>query len=144
MTGYSANQLILNKQYNVGGTPNKYSIFMGQNSTANGSWYCGIQTATTLLQLSIVATYAAIPLFQWTHLQCTYDGVTLLAYLNGIKVGSGALTGNIDWGSGGMWCVGSILSTLAWSGMINDLRVEGVTRSASYLRSLSLLGLNRS
>jgi hypothetical protein len=77
-----------------------------------------------------------IPLNTWTFLAITYDGNLFKQYLNGNLIKqSSALGASLDWGDGGPWCIGGnqLQGTGGHDGFIDDVRVEGVPRSQSYL-----------
>jgi hypothetical protein len=85
-----------------------------------------------------------IPLNRWTFLAVTYDGVRFKQYLNGNMIQqSTALNTAIDFGTGGPWCVGgnNLQQTMGHDGLIDDVRISNIVRSADYLQTQYKCGI---
>ena len=133
------------KEYRNNGTHNSpYQAFgLAQWSTSDGSWQVSVTTSATSHGLSVLNPLWQIPSRQWTHLAMTYDGATLSAYFNGALAGALAVTGTIDFGTDGPYCVGvTQINSNATTGQLADWRIETVVRSQSYLRSMASNGLS--
>jgi hypothetical protein len=74
-----------------------------------------------------------IPLGSWTHLAATYDGTTLLFYVNGTQVGITIVSGNISAASGGL-SIGGIGEEY-FQGLIDEVRIYNRALSASEIQS---------
>jgi hypothetical protein len=66
---------------------------------------------------------AALPLGTWTHLAATYDGATLRVYVNGVQVGSRAVTGNLITSTGALRIGGNTIWGEYFSGLIDEIRI---------------------
>ena len=67
---------------------------------------------------------SSLPLNQWSHLAATYNGTSLLLYVNGSQVASLAVTGSITVSSRPLRIGGSsTLSTRYFSGRIDEVRI---------------------
>lgn len=90
-----------------------------------------------------------IPLSQWSHIGMTYDGTTILSYINGNNVGSATASpgGNIYYsGTPGPWFVGAIPSGSGSpeESIISccDIRVANIVRSQSYFQNIYQQGVS--
>jgi len=84
-----------------------------------------------------------IPLHVWSHIGMTYDGTTVLSYINGNLVGSNVAspTGNIFYsGTPGPWFIGAIPSGSGSpeesSASYCDIRIANVVRPQSYFANI--------
>ncbi len=70
---------------------------------------------------------AALPINNWSHLAATYDGTNMLLYLNGVLVGTQAMTGSI----------GASTQPLSigvnWTGLIDEVRIYNYSLSAGQI-----------
>jgi hypothetical protein len=71
----------------------------------------------------------SLPVNTWSHLAATYDGATLLLYLNGAQVGSRAVTGKLPTSGGALSFGGDALFGQYFTGRIDEVRI--------YARALS-------
>ncbi|MDB5048053.1 MAG: hypothetical protein JWO30_1124, partial [Fibrobacteres bacterium] len=69
----------------------------------------------------------------WHHLVASYDGATVRFYQDGALAGSGALTLNT---TSGNFVVGARMNdkTLKWTGVVDELRMSSVQRSADWIK----------
>lgn len=92
---------------------------------------------------AVVVSEANIPLNTWSHVGLTYNGTTVLSYVNGNNVGSATAspTGNIFYsGTPGPWFIGAIPSGSGnpeegQFGMC-DIRVANVVRDQAYFQNI--------
>lgn len=89
---------------------------------------------------------ATIPLNSWCHIGMTYDGTTVLSYINGNNVGSNVAspTGNIVYNAG-PWFIGAIPSG---SGNpeegqfgVCDVRIANIVRPQTYFQNIYQQGI---
>jgi hypothetical protein len=92
---------------------------------------------------AVVPNEFSIPLGTWSHIGMTYNGTTVLAYINGNNVGSGTAspTGNIFYsGTPGPWFMGAIPSGSGSpeesSASYCDVRIANVVRDQSYFQNI--------
>ena len=137
LNGYNSNYAnIITKSYDSTGTwqsPNwgPICIFMPPSSGTIRFRYMGVYEQTT--------SYS-IPTNSWTLITFTYDGSTFKLYANGdVKLTSSL---SFNWGNGGIWYVGGHKDTVcSISGLIDDVRIEDTVRSADYITSMYLKGM---
>ncbi|MFX0170679.1 MAG: DUF2341 domain-containing protein [Candidatus Hodarchaeota archaeon] len=72
------------------------------------------------------------PLNTWTHVVCTYNGTTMIMYINGIQDSSLDATGSIEIDD---WFLGWRGSSTYFNGTIDDPRISHVTRSSEWIRT---------
>ena len=130
------------KQYRNDGTyTSPYcSAQMQLDNSGNGGIQFFVYIAGTARSVTGIGAADKIQLNAWTHIAMTYDSTvgTVTAYINGNAVGTatGSATA-IDWGTHGSWAVlGNGLGAETMNGMIDDVRVESVARSASYIATM--------
>lgn len=146
-TGATSNAAFVGKLYrdNTFWISPFYSIYLGLSGTA-GNWQSGIAVNTILRTTTISAAQHPFPLNTWAHVGMTYDGVTLLTYINGIQIGSSTLNLPIDYGSSGVWFLGAIPPTAANTDegafTINDVRIADIVRPLSYFQNIYSAGVN--
>lgn len=144
---YSSNIPLFGKQI----TSNSWSspfYAIGMRTLASSDdvtgWKVQIASSNTERELSLAATsgFNLAPL-RWHHIGATWNGTTLLAYHNGVNVGT--LTpsaGAIDYGtlgSRGVWFAGNppgAAVDLNRAFIIEDMRVANVVRPASYFKEI--------
>lgn len=102
----------------------------------------GISPRITIAGTNQDFSYLGLITGSWNHIGITWDGITLLTYLNGAQIGSEFIgTGgpvDIDYGTSGNWFIG------AWDpntdpsidAIIDDIRIEGVVRSLDYFKAI--------
>jgi hypothetical protein len=71
---------------------------------------------------------------QWNHIAMTYDGATVVCYLNGLEVNSVAKTGALYNGTGAWLIGGNPASSEYFSGSLCDARIEATCRSPENIR----------
>jgi Concanavalin A-like lectin/glucanases superfamily/Galactose oxidase-like, Early set domain/Bacterial Ig domain len=71
----------------------------------------------------------------WTHLAATYDGSTLRMYVNGVAVGSKAMTGSLIKSTGGLRIGGNTVWGEWFKGRLDDVRVYSRALSASEIQT---------
>ncbi len=77
----------------------------------------------------------ALALNTWSHLASTYDGTTLRLYVNGVLVGSQAMTGAIAASTGALHIGGNTIWGEDFSGLIDDVRVYNRALSVSEIQT---------
>lgn len=97
---------------------------------------------------AIVPNELTIPLHTWSHIGMTYDGTTILAYINGNNVGTAtpSPSGNIFYsGTPGPWFIGAIPSGSGSpeesSASYCDIRIANVVRPQSYFVNIYQQGI---
>ena len=79
----------------------------------------------------------------WHHIAATYDGVTKRIYKDGIQIGSGSQSGNVAQTGGPCFVGASLRNPEYFNGLIDEVRIWRVARSANELNQFlnrSLLG----
>jgi hypothetical protein len=74
---------------------------------------------------------AALSLNTWSHLAATYDGTTLRLFVNGVQVGSNALTGNLTTSTGVLRIGGDAVWGEFYSGLIDEVKIYNRALSTS-------------
>lgn len=101
-------------------------------SSTSGSWFVGVTTGAGTRRLLSVLTPYFLRTGVWCHLGLTYDGHYLKAYLNGMLVGTSAdFNEAFDPGSG-QFEIGGRIGQGTVYGIVHDLQVSNVERSASW------------
>ena len=93
---------------------------MYANNSTNNRPYAGMMINGASQSTTGTAQLAANT---WTHLAMTYNGTTLILYVNGVQVGSKAVTGNITTSAYGLTIGGAQLSTEFFKGRIDNVRI---------------------
>jgi subtilisin family serine protease len=78
---------------------------------------------------------AALALNTWTHLAMTYDGTMLRMFVNGVQVGSMALTGGIAATSGVLRIGGNSVWSEYYRGLIDDVRIYNRALSVTEIQT---------
>lgn len=120
--------LAQNRQY--ASLPTQYDLSFTTNGSGAGGSAVAVQDFT-------------IPLNTWTHIGMTYDGTTILGYINGNNVSSAVTspTGNIFYsGTPGPWFMGAIPSGSGnpeeCQAGFCDVRVANVIRNQAYFQNI--------
>jgi hydrogenase maturation factor HypE len=71
----------------------------------------------------------------WTHLAATYDGATLLFYVNGVQVSSLAQTGSIVTSSNPLQIGGDSIFGQYFQGTIDEVRVYNGVLTAAQIQA---------
>jgi hypothetical protein len=84
-----------------------------------------------------VAAYgtSALPQNTWTHLAVTYDGATLLLYVNGVQVSSLARTGNLVTSTNPLQIGGDGFFRQYFNGIIDEVRVYNVALTPAQIQT---------
>jgi hypothetical protein len=144
LNSYTSGGMFVCKKYDIasaGWSAPYATIYLGLTGALDGTWLTGVTVGGTLTQPTISST---IPLGTWTLVSITFDGTNLRTYLNGSLVDTTAVTGGpgaLDYGNNGPWSLGDYIASSALGGqildgLVDDVRIEGVVRSASYLLGL--------
>jgi hypothetical protein len=127
------------------------SINVAQNERYNGSGLANtsrfdfsiITNSSNAGGNAIAAVELTIPLNTWCHVGLTYDGTTVLSYINGNNVGSAVAspTGNVYYsGTPGPWFVGAIPSGSGSpeepDASYCDVRIANIVRPQSYFSNI--------
>jgi hypothetical protein len=136
------------KNWNQGGNPPRgYPYTTFTIAIDNGVPFGSVTIGGVQHSLSASDPSYYAQLNQWQLLSLTYDGSSLTLYLNGNVCASTALSGSLDFqdgpfllGAGG----GPVVTIGGINMAIDDVRVESVARSQSYLRSMYKRGINLS
>lgn len=127
-TTFGSIDLAQNRRY--ASLPTQYDFYLANNSAGNGGDAIAVQDFT-------------IPLNTWSHIGLTYDGTTILAYINGNNVASATASpgGNVYYsGTPGPWFIGAIPSGSGnpeegQYGMC-DVRIANVVRNRAYFQNI--------
>jgi hypothetical protein len=150
-TGFTQHGLAKQTTLNTWSGTSFSSINLAQNERYNGS---GIAN-TSKFDFSVVTSSSntggnansvpdqTITLYQWHHVGLTYDGTTVLGYINGnnISTATASPTGNIFYaGSPGPWFIGAIPTASGNPEESNmsfcDIRFANVIRPQSYFQNI--------
>jgi len=126
---------ILTRVHGVSEGPNNFSV--GIEFASNYTPVISVRTAFTGL-LSVGSTTVAKSWWgQWNHVGCTYDGSTLIGYLNGDSIGSIGGGGAMDYDPSFPWTIGGVgVLGSTPSGRFDDVRIASVARPASWFASV--------
>jgi hypothetical protein len=78
---------------------------------------------------------SALPLNTWTHLAATYNGSTLILFVNGSQVASTPVTGTIVGGTGPLKMGGNAIWGEWFNGLIDEVRVYDRARTAAEIQT---------
>jgi hypothetical protein len=78
---------------------------------------------------------AQIPVNVWTHLAATHDGATVRLYVNGVQVGSRAVSGALLTSTGALRIGGNALWGEFFQGRIDELRIYNRALSPAEIQS---------
>jgi hypothetical protein len=78
---------------------------------------------------------AALPLNTWTHLAATYDGTTLRMFVNGVQVGTLALSGPLTTSAGVLRIGGNAVWGEYFSGLIDEVRIYNRALTAAEIQN---------
>jgi hypothetical protein len=74
-----------------------------------------------------------LPLNTWTHLATTFDGSTLRLFVNGVQVGSTALSGSLLTSNGAVRIGGNNIWGGFFQGRIDEVRIFNVAKTAAQI-----------
>jgi glucose/arabinose dehydrogenase/PKD repeat protein len=89
----------------------------------------GTFTPSSLLAPSV------LPIGVWSHVAATYDGTTLRLFVNGAEAASRPQTGSIATSTGALTIGSDALYGQFFQGLIDEVRIWSVARSASQVQS---------
>ncbi len=92
---------------------------------------------------TLIASSGALVVGEWAHVAATYDGAQMRVYLDGVEVGSRAVSGDISVNASVPVWIGSnplYASQVPWKGRIDEVRVY--SRALTEQELLSLAGGN--
>jgi hypothetical protein len=78
---------------------------------------------------------AVLPLNTWSHLATTWDGTTMRLYVNGVQVGSRAVSGTIAVSSGQLRIGGNAIWGEWFAGRIDEVRIYNRALSAAEVQA---------
>lgn len=115
-------------------------IFNKETASATGgiSLYLDQGIPTFAVKSNNWATAAgteALPINKWAHIAGVYNGSGLSVYVNGRVVASSGQTGSVPAIAGNAFVGKRYDNTGYWSGMIDELRVWNVARTASHIQN---------
>lgn len=134
---FSCVQLCQNERYNGGGTVNTSRFDFGVTTNLSNAGGNANSPVDNTMTLNL-----------WHHVGMTYDGTTIISYINGNQINTSITnpTGNINYNSGnpGPWFCGAIPagsgnpeeSNMAFC----DIRVANVVRPQSYFQNIYVNG----
>jgi hypothetical protein len=102
-------------------------------TTSSGGVPCGAGTFGTA-DVGAFGT-AVLPLNTWTHIATTYDGATLVFYVNGVQVSTLAQTGAMVTSSNPLQIGGDSIYGQYFQGTIDEVRVYARALSAAEIQS---------
>jgi len=119
------------------------SIGFYLDASTNGGWYAWISVSGSPHFLHITASWQILRLFEWQHVAIVFDGASLKAYSNGTLLGSTSVSGSIDWGNGGPWNIGDIVtnSALAQGITYDDWRFRDEALSSTQIEEIYRRGI---
>jgi len=139
---------LFNKQYFLNGWSSPFLTFgIQMDNTSDGQWHFYITLNGTLQSVSSGSNNVIAP-GRWYHIGGTWDGATLIAYMNGSVVASSAFSGTIDYGTAGnrgQWYAGAIPGSATVQGapaLIQDIRVANIARPQSYFANIYYNGVH--
>jgi len=143
---------IFNKQYFLNAWSNPFITFGIQlealASGPSGGWTFYMTVAGILRSVTMgdgnLTGKNLINWGRWCHVGGTWDGTTLIAYLNGSMVGSSsAFPGTIDYGTAGnrgQWYTGAVPGSNPTNQnpaiLVQDIRVANIVRPQSYFANI--------
>ena len=78
---------------------------------------------------------AAVPLNTWSHVAATYDGATLRLFVNGVQVGSQAMTGAMAVSTGALRIGGNSVWSEYFQGRIDEVRIYNRALTAGEIQA---------
>lgn len=118
VNGYSP---ILTRTYGSTHSSPYHTFKLGANFAGNGKFNCEVSTATVSDQSTAAPNGYTDKV--WYFVACTYDGVNVKLYINGLLVATTATTGAFVYGSGGFIRIGANASGAEqFMGNIDNLR----------------------
>lgn len=116
-------------------------MIISKDDDINPSTYLRTQGSAARCQVggTRVGDFGNIPANTWVHLACTYNGSSVVLYINGIQVGSVPKTGSIA-NNPSNWNIGSRLngSVFLMAGSIDDVRIYNRALSVSEIQNIFL------
>jgi hypothetical protein len=106
-----------------------YFILQGINSAGGLAFL--VKTNNTS---AFVGNGADVSSNKWHHVGCTYDGLVMRLYLDGVQKGSRAQTGPIDDDKKALR-IGSDDERSYFKGILDETRIESVARSADWIKA---------
>lgn len=131
---YYTNGVMFQKHYNLNNawTSPFSSIYIGWNGSPNNVLQCAVAISGVFTN---VISDIVLPLYEWTLVTLTYDGITIKLYQNNILVKSRAASGTTDYGTHGSWSIGKA-NNYQYYGYIDDVRVESTVRDINYIAEM--------
>jgi hypothetical protein len=122
---------IWTKFINTGPTTTR-GISGGQTSRTSDRWYLGLSWDSGAKSFN---TGDIISGYGWNHIVVTWNGTYCFAYVNGVKTREGAFSGTADWVGRPLTLGSNYLPTEFFNGTIDEVRISGVARSASWIQA---------
>lgn len=134
LTNYNSNGVFVAKKYSSGyseSSSTAYAFAIKQTSNDSGKWHFVCNNGAFTLESS-----TDIQLNKLTHIAVTNGSAGTKLYVNGVESGSSSRV-TVDFGSG-PWSIGSNASSglYASSALIDEVRVESVQRTSTYIMDL--------
>jgi hypothetical protein len=138
---------IITKDYATGSWISPFAaVSIYQESTDNSRVEYGLTTdaGSRITMTSSNDSSLKLQNEQWNHVALTYDGENVKGFINGLLAAQTPKTGNIDWGAspGGWFIGGNHNDSEFFSGSIDEIRVEAITRTPEYIRQLYESGIH--
>jgi hypothetical protein len=125
----AVNQIFIKNSANT----NFYGLYVS-NSQFVGCQISGVTGSGTI-------NARAIPLNQWSHVVCTYDGANIRIYVNGMLDITTAATGSTT-ASAASLDIGrdSVNASRLWTGALDEIKISNAVRTADQIRQAFEIG----
>jgi len=117
------------------------SSILFQQTDVSGAWSQNLPTSTLAYGWTFTEPENLLVYGKWSMLGVTYDGSTMKYFKDGRMIRSRAATGTIDYGTHGAWRIMQRADGVVSTGYIEDVRVESVARSESYMMDMYKRGV---
>ena len=104
------------------------------NTDTNVPTIYAVRAAQPAVPLDARGT-SQLPLNTWTHLAATYDGTTLRIFVNGVQVGTRAVSGALLTSTGALRLGGNSIWGEYFQGRLDDIRIYNRALSAAEIQA---------
>ena len=137
MAGGSWRSVVIKEQ------PNAEIYNLYANATSNTPVVYVVAASQPGVPLGAAGT-SQLPLNAWTHVAATYDNTTLRLYVNGVQVGSRAVSGALVTSTGVLRIGGNSMWGEFFAGRIDEVRIYNRALSAGEIQADMALPLGGS